>query len=504
MRIKQHLWRDTEPWFLAVALANLAAGTASILIPLWISSRFGGSVGDVGVLASLVSLVGVVGSLVWGRLSDAARRRRLFVIGSYIMTGVSFAAMGLAGSYGQLVVWNMIQNLFWVANASVTVLIVIENKDKSQWETKIGRLNQSGAIGWVAGLALGTLALVGGAETIGEAATIRVLFATIGGLAIGAAILAILFVPRTTPRFTQRRFHGVALALGNFLFERARFSPFHLYHRFAPRRIWASFHAGAEGFRPGTKRFLLTTLIAYVALGFIAIPLPLLLRERLGISSSGIFLYSLIQNVGVVVAYPWATRRIARKGTRGVHGVALAVRVALFGSAAIWLSGGGETVPVWILVPVFLVYGVSWAYFQLSGIALMSRVARAKNRGLALGLYNALAGVGWIVAGVGSGKLADGVGYQASTAVAAGLLLVALLTLRTVPDPSRAQPADALSGVSEQGGRVGIGDASSRRMRERDPREQNAGAEYTIHDPADSTAKLQQEGGSGSKPAGAL
>ncbi len=437
MRIQRQHWKDTEPWFLAVALANLAAGTASILIPLWISSRFDGSVGDVGVLASLVSLVGVVGSLLWGRLSDAAQRRRMFVVGSYVMTGVSYVVMGMVGSYGQLVVWNMVQNLFWVANASVTVLLVIENEDKAQWETKIGRLNQSGAVGWVAGLALGTLALVGGAETIGEPATIRVLFATIGAVAIGAAILAIRFIPRTTPLFTQRQFRGIAPAVGNFLFERARFSPFHLYHRLAPRRIWASLHAGAEEFRPGTKRFLLTTLIAYVALGFIAIPLPLLLRERLGISSSGVFLYSLVQNIGVVLAYPWATRRIARKGTRVVHGVALAVRLILFGAAAVWLSGSGGKIPAWILIPVFLVYGVSWAYFQLSGVALMSRVAKATNRGLALGLYNALAGVGWIVAGVGSGKLADGVGYQASTAVAAGLLLVALLTLRTVPDPSR-------------------------------------------------------------------
>ncbi len=474
MRMKRQHCKDIEPWFVAVALANLAAGTASILIPLWISSRFNGSVGDVGILASLVSLVGVVGSLAWGRLSDAAQRRRMFMVGSYAMTGLSYVAMGFVGSYGQLVLWNMVQNLFWVANASVTVLLVIENKDKSQWEKKIGRLNQSGAVGWVAGLALGTLALVGGAGTIGEAATIRVLFATVGTLAIGAAVLALLYVPRTTPQFTQRRFRGIAPALGNFLFERARFSPFHLYHRFAPRRVWVSLHSGAEGFRPGTKRFLLTTLIAYVALGFIAIPLPLLLRERLGISSSGIFLYSLIQNIGVVVAYPWATRRIARRGTRGVHGVALAVRVALFGVAAIWLSGGGETVPMWILVPVFLVYGVSWAYFQLSGIALMSRVARAKNRGLALGLYNALAGVGWIVAGVGSGKLADGMGYQASTAVAAGLLLVALLALRTVPDPSKAKPADALSNATEGSAHTGIGNESPRRLRGQRSGEQNA------------------------------
>lgn len=441
MSIQKIRRRDSEPWFVAVALANLAAGTASILIPLWISSRFGGSVGDIGVLSSLVSLVGVIGSLFWGRLSDAAHRRKMFVVGSYIMTGLSFVIMGTAGSYGQLAVWNMVQNLFWVANASVTVLIVIENKEESAWERKIGKLNQSGAIGWVAGLALGTLALAGGTETIGEAATIRVLFPTIGALAIGAAIVAVRYIPRTAPRFTQRRFRGLAPVIGNFLFERARFSPFHLYHRFAPRRVWTSLRAGADGFRPGTKRFLLTTLIAYIALGFIAIPLPLLLRQRLGISSSGVFLFSLVQNIGVVLAYPWATRRIARKGVRGVHGVALAVRMILFGAAAVWLSGGRETVPVWVLVLVFLVYGVSWAYFQLSGVTLISRVARAKNRGLALGLYNALAGVGWIVAGVGSGKLAEGVGYHVSTAVAAGLLLIALLALWTVPDPAKLRSA---------------------------------------------------------------
>ena len=441
---------------MAVALASLATGTASVLIPLWTASWFGGSVSDIGVLSSLVSLIGVIGSLFWGRLSDAAHRRKLFVVGSYAMTGLSYIVMSMVGSYGELVAWNMVQNLFWVANASVTVLIVIENKDEAQWEAKIGKLNQSGAIGWVAGLALGTMMLAGGSEPFGEATRIRVLFPTIGAVAIAAAFLAFRRIPRTTPRFTQRRFRGIAPALGNFLVERARFSPFHLYHRIAPRRIWASLRTGTEGFLPGTKRFLLTTLIAYVALGFIAIPLPLLLRERLGISSSGVFMYFLIQNIGVVLAYPWATRRIARRGTRGVHAVALLIRMTLFGVSALWLSGSGEQVPAWVLVPMFLVYGVSWAYFQLSGVALMSRVARAENRGLALGLYNALAGVGWIIAGAGSGRIADSMGYHASTAVAAGLLLMALLTLWSVPDPAKL-PSVACE-VRRQGAGIKTGD----------------------------------------------
>ncbi|UCF10674.1 MAG: MFS transporter [Candidatus Bipolaricaulota bacterium] len=431
-------WTDAEPWFAAVGLANTAMGTSSVLIPLMLARVLDRSVGDLGWLAALVSLMGVAGSLVWGRLSDAAHRRKPFILASYAAVCIAHAALAFVGSFAEMLVLNMALNLLWVANASVTVLVVIENRAEPLWEAKIGKLNQIGALGWVAGLGLGSALLAGFTALFGEVTAIRSLFLMVSSIALAAVITAALTVPRTEARFTARRFRGMILAVGNFLVERGRFSPFHLYHRLRPvqaaRRLF-----GFPGFRPGTRRLLASTFLSYLAFGLFGIPLPLALADRFGVAPAIVFVYFLIQHAAIVIAYPIASRRIRRLGNRRIQIFSLVGRTVIFSVVAL-LAASGVAVPTVVLVIAFLSYGVTWSYFQLSGVALVSRLARRENRGLALGLYNATAGVGWIVAGVGSGLIAGSLGFAASFAAGAGVLLVGLAVLSTVPDPTAAAP----------------------------------------------------------------
>jgi MFS family permease len=428
-------WEEGEPWFSAVALANLVLGTSSVLIPLMLSRVLGRSVATLGILTGLVSLVGVIGSLLWGRLSDAAHRRKPFVVTSYAAVGVCFLGMAFVPSFRDFLWINMLLNFFWVANASVTVLIVIENREPRSWETKIGRLNQMGAIGWVLGLVAGSGALAAAAHVTREETAIRALFVLIAAGSIGASALALRRVPRTIPKFTQRRFRGLVLAVGSLLFERRRFAPFHLYHRLHPGRVWAALR-DPQGFRPGTKQFLAATFVTFVGLGLFGIPLPLLLSEQFALPSSIVFAYFALQQLAVVIAFPLAARRIRRRGNRSVQIGTIAVRLILFATTAVFLTVSERPPAAPALVIGFAVYGVTWSYFQLSGIALVSRLARKENRGLALGLYNALAGVGWVVAGLASGVLAEWHGYQTAFGAGAALLLVGLLVLLRMPTPS--------------------------------------------------------------------
>ena len=440
-----------ERWFYAVLLANMVLGTSSVLIPLMLSRVLDRSVGALGLLSGLVSLVGVLGSLVWGRLSDAAHRRKPFVVGSYGIVGLCFLAMAFVPFFHHFLWVNMLMNFFWVANASVTVLIVIENRDKSAWEDKVGRLNQMGAIGWVLGLVLGSGALALGELLVPEETAIRALFVFIalGGLA--ASLTASRSIPRTEPIYTERTFMGIVPALGTFLFEKLRFAPFHIYHRLKPKRVLAALR-DSNGFRTGTKRFLGATFITFLGLGLFGIPLPLLLSEQFGFSSSFVFALFALQNLGVVFAFPMAAKRIKRRGNREVQIGVVGVRMLLFAATALFLalSGGPPKLP-WLLLG-FVIYGLSWSYLQLSGIALITRLARAENRGLALGLYNALAGVGWVVAGLLSGWLAQSFGYAVAFGTSAGIMLLALAFLFTVPKPSAVPEQDGAT-ESDSAGR---------------------------------------------------
>lgn len=429
-------WRhEIEPWYTAIGLANLVMGTSSILIPLMISQVLLHSVADVGLLFSFASLVGVIGSLVWGRLSDAVHRRKPFIVISFVAVSLGFAGIAVAQSFTTILLLNMILNFFWVANAAVSVLIVIENKEKPVWERKIGHINLVGALGWVAGLIFGGFSLAIASRFIGDESAIRALFGLLAGGAAAAAILAIRFVPRTIPKFTQRRFQGVTVALGNFLIARARFAPHHLYHRFNPRLLPALLW-GESGLRAETKRFLVATLLAFISIGFFAVPLPLLLAEEFGFSSSTVFGYFVILNSGVVVAYPFAARRIKQAGNKAVQQGALAVRLLLLGAASIYLALSYLAPPAVVLALFFFVIGGTWSFFQLSGVVLASRLAKPEHRGQTLGLYNAIAGVGMILSGVTSGFLAEHAGYAATFSASVLFLAFSLLVLHRLPVPA--------------------------------------------------------------------
>jgi MFS family permease len=435
-------WSEGESWYAAVGLANLVLGASSILIPLTLKSVLHRSVDSLGVLSSLVSLVGVLGSLAWGRLSDAAHRRKPFVVLSFAVSGACLALMALARSFVDLVVLNMVLNLFWVANASVTVLLVIENRDPSDWETKIGHLNQVGALGWVFGLLLGSVVLAVGGRLADESTTLRAMFALVGIGGVAAAVLAARSLPRGRGQALEATAPAPAVSLSSALVDLVRLGPI---RRFDARQLGRRIRWGRrrQELPPGTKTFLLATLVAYLGLGLFGIPLPLLLAERFLLPPSIVFLFFALQNAAVVVAYPWASRRIRESGNLRVHRGALAIRLALFATAAAYLALTSRIPPIPLLVVAFIVYGLTWSTFQLSGTAITSRFAKAEARGRALGLYSGLAGSGWILAGVGSGYLARWAGYQASFGAGALCLVLALVMLRFVPEPEAAGNAAA-------------------------------------------------------------
>ena len=119
----------------------------------------------------------------------------------------------------------------------------------------------------------------------------------------------------------------------------------------------------------------------------------------------------------------------------------------LAGAGALWLI---PRLP-WAIVAAFLLLvGVTWSFFQLSGVALASRLAKPENRGLALGTYNAISGVSTMIAGVSSGYLAQHAGYHITYIVAASLLLIAVLILWRLPDPLSNGNTKAVTALPEQ------------------------------------------------------
>ena len=414
-----------EPWFASFLVANIVMGTSSVLIPLKMDRILHLGPSHLGLLSSSASVAAVVGSL-WGRLSDAVHRRKAFVVLSYVMMGALHVGLAFAPSFPGLLLYNTLLSFFWIANASVAVLLVIERRQEPMWEASIGVLNLSGALGWLLGLVAGGLGIGATLTSLSERTGMQALLLSLSVIGFASAGIAAWLIPATRPVYTRRRFRGTMIAVGNLLLEVWRFNPLHLYHRFSLRRL--------RELRRETRLFLLASSLAFTGIGFFAVPLALLLSQRLGFQPSQVFYGYVMLHVGIVVAYPFAFHRIRRRGNRRVQIGALGVRLALFALAA-GILGFVQELP-WPAVAAFLfAVGLTWSFFQLSGVTLASRLAKPENRGLALGTYNAVAGASTAIAGISSGYLAQHFGHEVTYAVAAILLLGAVTVLWRLPDP---------------------------------------------------------------------
>lgn len=421
-----------EGLFASLGLANVALGTSSILIPLTIVHGLGGSVAQVGLQSSAASLMGVLGSVVWGRLADTVSRRKALLVLSVVVLGLAFVGMAFARSFPVLLASATVQSFFWAATGSVSILLLLHRGEKHAWEQKIGRLNQVTALGWLCGLVLGSAALSAAARFTTEAAATRGLFFLLAGIGAGATLLAIRLVPRQAASPERIPLQNTPLAGSDGAPPRS--TP-QVARRVVER---LPVFLSAKDTRDRALRLLLAqTFLAWMGVGFFAVPLPILLAERFAIPSPQVFLYYVLLDVGVIAAYPFASRWSAKAGNRTVQTVGLLSRLALClaGAAFLLLSASA---PPWIALSLyFLVIGISYSFLQLSGVSLASRLAPEESRGRILGLFNAVIGAGMIVAGVGSGYLAQGFGYAAPFAAAAFLLLLALFALRTMRDPAR-------------------------------------------------------------------
>jgi len=419
----------TRKWYWAFLVANAASGATSLLLPLYVHF-LGGSARDVGAIASVASLIGVGASLLWGRLSDKTRRRRVFVLVSFAGLALVYGLFPLVRVIPQLVLVGAAASFVWMASATVSVLILMESTPEADWEREIGRLNAYSGFGWALGLALGagwTSAIAG---LVGEGWGLRSLGLVVAVLAVGAAVLAWASLPEPPVRFTKRSFRGLAVAVGNFLYERFRYGPAHLYYLLSPVQL-LRFLQGHTVFGPDLVLFYYGILLVTAGFTLIFVPLPIFLRQELGWPGGAVFAAYIVHSLTSVVAYRWARQGIMRWGHRPTLGLALLARSGAFATLALV----GRLLPGWMVPALFVVTGVTWAFFQLAATAIVSRLAPEGFKGQALGAYNAIAGLGNVLGAVVGGVLFDFLGFSAAFLVGASVvfLTIPLLLLEARP-----------------------------------------------------------------------
>lgn len=405
-------------WYWGFLLANAASGAASLLLPLY-AHALGGDASDLGTIAGVGSLVGVGASLLWGRISDRTQRRRWLVVLSFSGLGLAYFLLPLVRSVGGLVILGAGATFFWMASSVVSVLLIMDRTPAADWDREIGRLNSYSGLGWAAGLALGAAWTGMFLALVGERLGLWSLGLAVGLLAICGAVTITLLLPEPIRRVERRDFRGLVVAVGNFLYERFRYGPAHLYYLIRPGQV-LRFLQGRTAFGPELVLLYYGVFLLMAAFAVFFVPLPLFLRESLKWSNPVVYAAYTLHTLTSVVTYPVVRRAIGRWGHRPVWGLGLLVRAAAF---ALFSRVGGQ-LPDWVGLGLFSITGASWAAFQLPATAIVSRVAPPGLKGQALGAYNAITGLGWMVGAVAGGFIAEGLGFSPAFLIAGAVVVL--------------------------------------------------------------------------------
>lgn len=402
-------------------MANIVSGAASPLLPLFVYF-LGGGAKEVGTLASVASFVGVVASLVWGNLSDRTSRRLPFVLASFLGLVFCYGLLPVAGNVQHLIALNALISMFWMASAAVSALIIMESFPEADWEREIGQFNLYAGLGWTGGLALGAGWTAMMLPLVGEGWGLRSLGAVIALLSALAVALAVLWLREPKSHLPARSFRGLWTATTNFLFERFRYGPSYLYHLLSPRQI-LRFLQGRTALGPDLVLSYYGVLLASMGFSTFFVPLPIFLRAELGWPNWLVYAgFYIVHNLVSAFSYALARRGVDLWGHRPALAFALLIRTLGFGAFA-WVEMGA----VGWAVPILAVFtGASWSFYQLSVVAIVSRLAPQGLRGQALGGYNALSGLGNMFGALAGGFLTDYLGFTAATLAGAALVFLAM------------------------------------------------------------------------------
>ena len=431
--------KGDDRWYSSFFPYNIAGGSTSPMIPLFVTEGLKGTVAQVGVVSAISSIASVPANIIWGNLSDTTKKRKVFVLIGFLGLAIALFLMGISMDMGTYYFANFVLGAIAAAAAPVGTVLVLESFAKEEWAKRLGDFSRVTGIGWVAGLILGTiwLQLADGGDAMVMA--MRGLFILASALCVVSIVLALKWVPEPSKKLERQELDEVSTARV-IHFERGRYAPTKVLHII---RIGAK-NLSPVNFPRNLKTYYVVTLLAFTGFLTFYVGFPIFLSQQLGLSVSEVFLVYVASSLTSALTYTLAGRWTGDRGGKRVQLMAFSGRIILFPSVALVGLFDLTLAPLLLTVCVLhALIGFCWANLSVAGNTLVSNMAYKEHRTESLGVYNSIQGIGAILGSLIGGFVANYFGYLSTFLVAsgfviAGLVLLIFTNVEKVPQEERA------------------------------------------------------------------
>ena len=390
-------------WLLgAVSLLNDVASEAIYpLLPFFLTSVLGATAVSLGLIEGAAEAVSSVLKVISGRLSDRWRRRKPIVMFGYSLSGAARPFISIAASWWMVFALRFVDRVGKGIRSAPRDAMLADFADHTNRGKVYGFHRAMDHTGAVVGPLLATAFL------LAFPSRYRTLFAL---TAIpGAATVILLFWVK------ERKHPRVEMGSGAIL-------------RNSKNDTRPLFHGPALALPSPLKRYLIVLSIF-----------------TLGNSADAFLLLRLTEAAGGPQLIPlfWSVLHVVKMGA-SLAGGAASDRVGRRPLiAAGWMvyavvyAGFAVSTTLWALLSWFFVYGIYYGCVEGTERALVADFARPAERGTAFGIYNAVSGIGALVASVVFGLIWNAFGAPAAFTSGAALALIAsLLLFVLVPAPT--------------------------------------------------------------------
>lgn len=419
-----------DKWYYSFLPNNMAGGSTSPLIPLFVTEGLAGTVAQVGMISALSSLAAIPSNIMWGNLSDAAKKRRLFVLIGFAGLALSLLMMAFSVNFFQYLIANAVLGLLSTAASPVGTVLILESFKEEEWARRLGDFSKIGGIGWVVGLSVGTVWIASFSNSADPALTMRALFIMAAGLSMVSIFLAYRWVPEPGEVLDRSKIvSGSILRTPLYVFERARYLPYRVIHvlRISSGRI------SIKNIPTNLRMYYVYAMVVFTGFLSFYVGLPIFLKHYAGMSSTEVFIIYLASSIASALTYSQAGHWATGLGSKRLQTLAVAGRVFLFPSfflaTMLGLSHGALLVTFCALHALM---GFCWANISVSGNHIVSNMCLKERRAEATGIFSAVQGAANVVGALFGGFVAQHMGYNVVFVISSVLLITGLVLLSRI------------------------------------------------------------------------